>query len=137
MTKEEIKAMLERYKFENQFYKEKVKEFENLQDNANKTIQILKEIKQEQTNIKLDNIISSYAKDIVEAQDKLSTLKDRLKKTEKLLEWATQPNMIVLYYKYINGLSIEQIADVMNYSTQRIYQFHDNGINEIVEKEDA
>lgn len=137
MTKDEIKDMLDRYRFENQFYNEKFKELEKIKEYYLKTIKILKEFNQDKNDEFINNIINGYIQDLFDHESKLSMLKTRLNEVESLLDKVSQPYKTVLYYKYIIGESIEEIADKMKYSTQRIYQLHDIGLKQLTKKEEA
>ena len=45
-----------------------------------------------------------------------------------------QPYRVIFYLKYISLLTFDQIADKLNYSTKRIYQLHNEGLDIIIKK---
>ena len=138
MTKDEIKNLLESYKFEVKYYNERRTEADIVMNNIKATIKVLNNIKDEVPNKDLvKDLILSYTKDVLKIENNLAEINLKIKSIENLIENVSQPYRNVLHYKYIVGLSVEQIADKMNYSTQRIYQLHEIGINEIIEKEDV
>ncbi|MBQ3158430.1 MAG: DUF1492 domain-containing protein [Clostridia bacterium] len=116
MNKESVKKMLEEYMFDAQFVKEKSKE----------VVQIDKMV--------LCGNNSQYMQSSREYEEaELTKILKKKKKIEQLFEEIGQPYKTILYLKYISFLTIDQIADRMNYSSKRIYQLHSEGLVKLVE----
>jgi DNA-directed RNA polymerase specialized sigma subunit len=139
MDKDNLKSLLESYKYESQFYNQKDAELNKAKEQKLKDIERLKEVNKGLNQKLIDDAISKYTEEVIKSEKELSRLLIIMKQIEALVEVIEQPYRNVLYFKYINGLSIEEIAVKMNYSPQRIYQLHDIGIKKILtqQKEDA
>ncbi len=136
MNKCELKRLLGSYKYEHNYFIEKSDELELIKENYIKAIKKLKEINENKNNL-LDESIAKYTLDIFERENELAKLNQHLKDIEMLVDEVLTPARNALYYKYIVGLKVEDIAFKMHFSTQRIYQLISDGLNEIVEKEDV
>ena len=136
MTKEKIKYLLESYKYENQFLREKKSELNKLNEQYLRSLEKLKPIIIDENNQIFNDAMERYKSEYSVIEDEISKVITKKKEIEMLIEDISQPCRNVLYFKYVKCFSVEEIADKMNYSTQRIYQFHDKGMKELTEKED-
>ena len=132
MTKENNKNImqLENYKFDLQFYEEKVEEMELLEIKLDKSLCRLRdmEIKKYDTTL-----LNQKIKELKTQIDKLGTtirnLNTQKEAIESNIESVPQPYKNILFLKYIKDYSYDKIATIMHYSTKRIYQLHKEAIN--------
>lgn len=119
MNKQELKHFLESYMFDEQYLKEKVKEVEKIKLQTEKILN--------------SNNIANKSSSIIDTQhnEQQIILEIYLKKQkiESLFQLLEQPYRTLMYLKYISFLTFDQVADRMNYSTKRIYQLHNEGLN--------
>jgi len=115
MNKEELKAILEEYKYDKKYLEEKAKEVESINS-------LIK-------TGKTSNFILCTKK-----QNEIEISKILKKKNfiEMLFQKLLQPYQILMYLKYVSLLTFDEIADRMNYSTKRIYQLHTNALNKLL-----
>ena len=52
---------------------------------------------------------------------------------EDLIQLLEQPFKTIIYMRYIDNLTMDQIADKLDYSTARIYQLHNIGLNRLLD----
>ena len=136
MTKEELKYLLDSYKFENQLLNEKVAELNKINEQHFKKFERLKPISDDNQQM-INEAIMKYKEETSLLENQIELIKNKKERIETKISNVSQPGGLVLYYRYIQCLSVSQIATKMNYSTQRIYQLHTQGIAELLEKEDA
>lgn len=117
MLKDELKKILEEYKYDYQYLKEKSKEVEEI----NSLIRSGK-------NYEYVIVSQKYE------EKELSELVEKKKYVESLLKNLGQPYRTIMYMKYISFLTFDEIAYRMNYSTKRIYQLHSEGITILLKK---
>ncbi len=119
MEKEELKEFLESYLYDEQYLKEKIKELEKIK---NRSERIFEESVEDVTFV------------TVGQNEKQIVLEIYLKKQkiENLFQQLQQPYKTLMYLKYINFCSFDQVADKMNYSTKRIYQLHNEALQMIL-----
>ena len=117
MLKDELKKILEEYKYDYQYLKEKSKEVEEI----NSLIRSGK-------NYEYVIVSQKYE------EKELSELVEKKKYVESLLKNLGQPYRTIMYMKYITFLTFDEIAYRMNYSTKRIYQLHSEGITILLKK---
>jgi len=122
MTKNQLKAILRDYWYDKQYLNEKTKECELISKHAN--IEINK------------NLQYSFSIDNYKKQDELriKQLLIKNKKIEDAIQSLPQPSRSVINFKYIFSMSNEEIAKKMNFSIQRIYQLHNEGLMKLLEK---
>ena len=137
MTKEEIKNILESYKFDNQLLIEKNNELFKLNEQHFKKFEILKPINSKENKDFYEQAIAKYKKQSLIIENEIEKILNKRKLIEGFIEDIDQPYKNVLYFRYIQCLSTEETALRMNYSPQRIYQLHDQGIKLLFKKEDV
>ena len=71
---------------------------------------------------------------IKKLQKELNHSNEFIKLIEHSIDNLTQPYKNVFYFRYIKNFSYEKISFDMNYSIQRIYQLHKEGLKKIFEK---
>lgn len=108
-----VKKILNSYKHEKFLMSSLNKEIEKFEDNN----------LQSEKTIKIKNL-----------QAKLNKSNEFVKFIEGTIDNLPQPYKNIFYFRYVKNLSYEKIAFNMNYSIQRIYQLHKEGLNKILEK---
>lgn len=126
MNKNDAKRALENYIYDYQYYLEKSKVREKTKDRVYQSIQRVKHLEE-------------YAScDMSELQANIQTLIDIETKEEKMLieilrkkqqidsiiEKLDSIDRTIIYMRYTQTYTFEQIADKLNYSVKRIYQLH-------------
>ena len=135
MTKEELKQIFDSYKYEIQFYNEKLKDINKLKNEISVLAESTKIFKIAELNTtEIDNNFTLFLDKQVSEETKLLKTLDKKQKIENYINLASQPYHIVLYLKYISLLTFDQIAEKLNYSTKRIYQLHNEGLNIILDQ---
>lgn len=71
-----------------------------------------------------DSIASGLEERIEVYEKELQHKKNDLKKAEELIRTFQRLDNKILYYKYVKGMTLEQIADELNYSHGYIKQKH-------------
>ena len=115
----EIIKELERYWYDQQYLKEKLKEVEQFDKISSKSnnAEFLSETKQiEESEIKM--------------------FFQKKKSLERKIQNLNQPYRTLMYLKYISFFNFDQIASRMNYSKKRIYQLHSEAIELICQIND-
>lgn len=120
---------LESYKYDYQYFVEKSKDIEKLKIQIEKSLNRLKEMKEnnievKELNAQIQNIINRQAKE----EAALDTLMLKKQTIENRINLLGQPYKNVFFLKYITGNTFDEIALKMNYSTKRIYQLHKKGM---------
>ncbi len=135
MTKEEIKQILEEYKYETQFYNEKIKDVNKLQYEISKLAENNKIFRMSELNTaEIDRNFSLFLKRQAKEESQLLIILDKKQKIEDYINMSPQPYRVIFYLKYISLLTFDQIAYKLNYSTKRIYQLHNEGLDIIIKK---
>lgn len=134
MSKDKIKNLLESYKFDNQLLNEKQNELNIINSQHLKKLEILKPISNENNQL-YNEAVEKYKRESSYIEKEIEKILNKKRDIEKLIEKVQQPYKNVLYFKYVQCLSVEEIAMKMNYSPQRIYQLHDIGMKIINEKD--
>lgn len=121
---------LENYKYEYQYLQEKSKEIERLKNEINKActrIDELKKYKMDTTDLshQIQRIVDKQSNE----ENALLAILEKKQSIEKRLDNLPQPYKNILFLKYINLNTFDEIAFKMNYSTKRIYQLHKKGIS--------
>ena len=109
------------YIYDKQYLSEKTKELD----------QIIKNSKS------LENKNFNYTTSYISYKDQEETRVKQILSKNKIIEDFIQrlPQLCrsVMYFKYISSMSNEEIARKMNYSIQRIYQIHNDGLIKLLE----
>lgn len=118
MNIQELKALLEGYWYDCQYLDEKIKELEKIKNQYNK-VNAPDENNNNSTNCNflIQNVISL-----------IKPIEKKKLYLEKTVQKLPQPYKNVIYFKYIRNLTNDQIADKLNYSINRIYQLHKEGL---------
>ena len=107
MNIEELKVILENCRFNRQYISAKKRDLDTvshfLQNNG------------------YDNIFNQKQKQIEDVLQEMMGI-------EEAIQFLKQPYKTVIYMRYIDNFTMEQIADKLNYSCPRIYQLHSTGL---------
>lgn len=135
MTKQDLKKRLEDYWYDNQYYIEKSKEVEKFK------LEIAKIIDPNMTlgnksafSEQLNDQYTQFIQKQLEETNKLLIMLENKEKVEGYIQLLPQPHRTLFYLKYITCLTFDQVAAKMNYSTKRIYQLHNEGLEKILDK---
>ncbi len=125
MRKSEIITELESYKYEYQYFQEKSKEIEKLKKEIQKSYDRLSQMKENkidtfELNKQIEKIIEKQSRE----EDALLIIISKKQEIENKINRLPQPYKNILFLKYINLNTFDEIALKMNYSTKRIYQLH-------------
>ncbi len=125
MRKSEIITELESYKYEYQYFQEKSKEIEKLKKEIQKSYDRLSQMKENkidtfELNKQIERIIEKQTRE----EDALLIIISKKQEIENKINRLPQPYKNILFLKYINLNTFDEIALKMNYSTKRIYQLH-------------
>lgn len=133
MNKKELIKELENYKYDYEYFIERYKNAKELNDIINELNTTSEKINDTDTTL-----ISLNLKDIADEQVREETallgMIKRKHEIEERIDDIQQPYRSVLLYRYVSLYSFGEIAKKMNYSTKRIYQLHQKGIDLYVEK---
>ena len=130
MEKEhELIKELKNYKYEVQYFLEKSKDIDKLKNEIEKSYARLIQMKEKNIDTKdihkqLNKIIEKQSKE----ENALLNILTKKQKIERQIENLPQPFKNVIFFRYICGYSFDTIASKMNYSTKRIYQLHNEGL---------
>ena len=125
-----FKKDLENYKYDFQYYQEKSREIDRLKKEIQKSYERLMEMMNNKIDItdlncKLQQIIDKQS----EEENFLLSILNKKQTIEKRIDSLEQPYKNILFMKYINLNTFDEIALKMNYSTKRIYQLHKKGLS--------
>lgn len=124
-----VKA-LSSYSYDKKFYEEKSREIDKLkvqlQNNLDRIL-FLKKLNLIEDEHKV--AIRTISKKLFEEEKILLQILEKKQKIEQSLNLTEQPYKSVLYYRYILSKSFDEIGQMMNYSTKRIYQLHSEGLD--------
>jgi len=130
----DIKKELTEYWFNYQYYLEKLKDVKLQKNHLDESYERMKSIT---SKTKIEIPAEVYQK-IVNSQlaeeEALLLILNKKKQIENEINNLDQPYKIVLYFRYIRLNSFGEIANSLNYSTKRIYQLHQEGLNELQAK---
>ncbi len=126
MNKNEAKEILESYVYDMKFYDEKNNEREKRKEKVLQSIRRVKEL-EAQTDCKAAEARRSLERMLeIEAKEE-SVLVDILTKKqliEEIIGRLCSLDRTLLYMRYIQRYTFDQIAYKLNYSTKRVYQLH-------------
>ncbi len=112
MNIEELKVILENCRFNRQYISAKKRDLDTvshfLQNNG------------------YDNIFNQKQKQIEDVLQEMMGI-------EEAIQFLKQPYKTVIYMRYIDNFTMEQIADKLNYSCPRIYQLHSTGLKNLLD----
>ena len=119
MNQEEMKALLEGYWYDCQYLDEKIKELEKINIQYNQVNTLYEENHSSNIDCKflIQNVISL-----------IKPIENKKLYIERSIQKLPQPYKNVIYFKYIRNYDNNQIADKLNYSINRIYQLHKEGL---------
>ena len=129
MKKNEAKKELENYVFDMKFFNEKSKERESIKDKVQMSIQRVKTLEQQSNgdNTALSSMKSSLDR-IIDVETKEETvlieILEKKQRVESVIEKLDSLDRTIIYMRYVQAYSFDQIAYKLNYSTKRIYQLH-------------
>jgi len=115
MKKSGIKTLLEELEFDNKYLNRKLKEIDKIKRQ-------IREIPSDKEARPLKEIVANETK-------RLKKFIAKKEKVEDLIESLCQPYRTLMYLRYMNFLTFDQVAREMNYSTKRIYQLHNEGLD--------
>ena len=120
MNIEKLKTFLESYWYDCQYLDEKIKELEKIKIQYNQVNDISYNNSSTDCDFLIQNIVSL-----------IKSIEDKKLFIEKLVQQLQQPYKNVIYFKYIRNFNNDQIADKLNYSINRIYQLHKEGLRRL------
>ncbi len=124
MNKNEIKKLLEDYKFNQEYLEEKVNELKNLFENEKIYSKIFNN-----KPFSEDKIFKNFIKEKQSEIELIKEIKHNNLMVMNLINNLDQPHKNILYFKYIKSLTFDEIALKMCYSTPRIYQLHSTALD--------
>lgn len=123
---EEVKKELEAYLYDKQLLKEKEEELEELKTRATKITTELSDMPKGTPEIQ--DKIGEYAAKIVDLKnEKYNQLIEMYKtkaRIENKIDMLDQPYRNILYYKYIKGLSLTEVANEIKYDYNYTKSLH-------------
>ena len=131
MNKKALIKELEDYKYENEYFLERyknVQEFNSIISNLNNkanTLDCNNEANVRIFNANIEKLLQEQRKEELE----LLEIIRKKNAIEQRIDKLRQPYKNVLLYRYVSLYSFGEIAKKMNYSTKRIYQLHQEGID--------
>ncbi len=126
MTKQELKQMLESYRFDMQYLEEKIKELEK----TKKQIELFLKSNTDKANS--SEIYSVYIEKQNREQAIVKIALEGKKYVENAIQTLSQPFKTIVYLRYVGNLTFDEIAAKMNYSTKRIYQLHSEAMEKLL-----
>ncbi len=120
MNIQELKALLEGYWYDCQYLEEKIKELEKIKIQCNQVNITNSENLKTDCNFLMQNILSL-----------IKPIENKKIYLEKSIQKLPQPYKNVIYFKYIRNFNNDQVADKLNYSVNRIYQLHKEGLTRL------
>lgn len=125
---QKVKDELLQFHYDYQYYLEKMKELEKLKEQTEKSLFRLDQFKKSgetsSINSRIEEIISAQA----DEESAVVNFLEKKRQLEKSINQLSQPYRTVLYMRYVRFCTFDQIADKMSYSTKRIYQLHQKGL---------
>ncbi len=128
MKKENLKKILDDYQHDKIYINEK---FKSLKDKKLIIEELFRELKSNKIN---DDDVKAFFENLKIETQQILNISNKNKEIEKLINNLNQPYRNVFYLKYIEYLSFDEISHKMNYSTPRIYQLYNIGLNILLEK---
>jgi len=132
---EEIKEELNSYLQNQKLLKEKEKDLEELITRATKITTELSDMPKGSPSIQ--DRMAEYAAMIVqmkdEKYDQLIKMYKTKKKIEDKIDILEQPYRNILYYKYIKGLNLTQVANEIKYNYKWTRELHGNALRKYKE----
>jgi len=132
---EEIKEELNSYLQNQKLLKEKEKDLEELITRATKITTELSDMPKGSPSIQ--DRMAEYAAMIVqmkdEKYDQLIKMYKTKKKIEDKIDILEQPYRNILYYKYIKGLNLTQVANEIKYNYKWTCELHGNALRKYKE----
>ena len=136
MNRKAVVKELADYKYESEYFLERYKNVQEFNSIINKM--------NDRANILSNGNVSVYAisegnlkKLQAQQYEEENLLLDLIRKKqiiEERIDGLDQPYKNVLLYRYISLYSFGEIAKKMNYSTKRIYQLHQEGVEAYINK---
>ena len=130
MRRGKIIKELENYKYDYEYFVERfknAKEFKTIINILNNKTQIVADSKK---SLELEEI----EKEQIDEENALLNMIKQKHAVEERIDKLQQPYKSVLLYRYVSLYSFGEIAQKMNYSTKRIYQLHQKGVELYIEK---
>ena len=130
MRRGKIIKELENYKYDYEYFVERfknAKEFKTIINILNSKTQIVADSKK---SLELEEI----EKEQIDEENALLNMIKQKHAVEERIDKLQQPYKSVLLYRYVSLYSFGKIAQKMNYSTKRIYQLHQKGVELYIEK---
>ena len=123
---DEIKKELNSYQYDIKLLKEKEEELEELITKAEKITTELSDMPKGTPQIQ--DKIAEYTAKIIELKnqkiDQIIEMYKQKEMIEKKIDLLEQPYKDILYYKYIKGYTLTQIANEINYDSDYIKSLH-------------
>ncbi|MDF2953989.1 MAG: DNA-directed RNA polymerase specialized sigma subunit [Thermodesulfobacterium sp.] len=88
----------------------------------------IKNFKQRMPDLEEENVLELIAGDTKEDPFEKYALKELQEKLEKALEYLSEKERLVLALYYYEGLTMKEIAKILNYTESRISQIHNKAI---------
>ena len=134
MSIEEIKKMLNNYKYNKLAVAKRQQHLENLKNIILKASKRKEDISSvTQIHIKSDNLKKLIAEETIEEKMLYNEIKTN-KEIESTINSLSQPSKAILLSKYVLGLTFDEIANELFYSSKRIYQLHSIALMEFKDK---
>ena len=137
MKRSKMIKELENYKYDYEYFVERFKNAKEFKAIIDVLTEKTEKIKDMDISVPTDKI-SLELKEIAKEQDnEENALLDMIKQkhaVEERIDKLQQPYKTVLLYRYVSLYSFGEIAKKMNYSTKRIYQLHQKGVEMYIEK---
>ena len=129
MSIKEIKKMLNNYKFNKLAVTKRQQHLENLKSIILKASKRKDDISSAtQIDIEVDNLKKLIAEEIMYNEIKTN------REIESTINTLSQPSKTILLSKYVLGLTFDEIANDLFYSSKRIYQLHSIALVEFKDK---
>lgn len=134
MSIKEIKKMLNNYKFNKLAVAKRQQHLENLKSIILKASKRKDDISSAtQIDIEVDNLKKLIAEEIIEEKMLYNEIKTN-REIELTINTLSQPSKTILLSKYVLGLTFDEIANDLFYSSKRIYQLHSIALVEFKDK---
>ncbi len=123
MDIKKIKQILESYRFDRKYFDNILNEIKELEKKAS------------EVNLEIDKL-RFLERRLVVANKISSSVVDKVERIERIIDSLPPPIRNVLFYRFMRGYRVDRIANIMNYSAQRIYQLQSIGIKLFAENYD-
>jgi len=134
MDKEKLKEILEEYWFDNQYLKEKSDELERMRNQTYVILDRYNELHDKHMDTRgLETQLSAIINAHVDEEQRLINLLKKKRFIEDLIQTLPQPYKTLFYFKYIVFLNFDEVSKKMNFSSKRLYQLHNEGLEKLLE----